>query len=154
MCVLNPIPVPCSVCRVLGHAGQPLHDLQRHMAVTNSHDEVEGKAASGASGRLQGLEHTLQWGHLCPTSPDTLPCYPYVDHDPFFISTTHNDRPHIYFAGNQVHCVRCIMGNLVIVCCMVVCKWICISMYHRPDKLNWFSNQWSHVGFYRCVCVL
>ena len=45
------------------------------------------------------LESTLKWGHMAPTAPDTLSCYPY-DHshlEPFII----REVPSIYFAGNQ-----------------------------------------------------
>ena len=45
------------------------------------------------------LESTLKWGHVAPTAPETLSCYPY-DHshlEPFII----REVPNIYFAGNQ-----------------------------------------------------
>ncbi len=34
---------------------------------------------------------------MAPTAPDTLPCYPYKDGDPFLFETT----PHLYFVSNQ-----------------------------------------------------
>lgn len=35
--------------------------------------------------------------HLCPTCPDTLRSYPFVEEDPFIVK----DSPHVYFAGCQ-----------------------------------------------------
>lgn len=49
--------------------------------------------------RLEILQQTLEWGHLAPTVPDTLPCYPFGDTDPFIIEPNH--MPDILFAGNQ-----------------------------------------------------
>ena len=46
---------------------------------------------------LTSLERLLTWGHLCPTAPDTLTCYPYYDRDPFVI----DQCPDLLFAGNQ-----------------------------------------------------
>lgn len=43
--------------KILGHSGQPIHDLLR---VTDNCDP------------LQLLRKTLEWGHLAPTAPDTL----------------------------------------------------------------------------------
>ena len=43
------------------------------------------------------LSSCLQWRHLCPTAPDTLPCYPYQTADPFIIDHT----PHVLAVGNQ-----------------------------------------------------
>jgi DNA polymerase delta subunit 2 len=34
---------------------------------------------------------------VCPTAPDTLRAFPYVDTDPFVML----QAPHVYFAGNQ-----------------------------------------------------
>ena len=44
------------------------------------------------------MERSLQWRHLAPTAPDTLPCYPFCDTDPFVLG----ECPHVYFVGNQV----------------------------------------------------
>ena len=34
---------------------------------------------------LSILRSTWRWGHLCPTAPDTLPCYPYTEKEPFIL---------------------------------------------------------------------
>ena len=49
--------------------------------------------------RLEILENTLKWGHMAPTAPETLSCYPYENShiEPFLI----REVPHIYFAANQ-----------------------------------------------------
>ena len=39
----------------------------------------------------------LRWRHLCPSAPDTLPCYPHQTDDPFVLQQT----PHVLVAGNQ-----------------------------------------------------
>ncbi|KAK7593036.1 hypothetical protein V9T40_007788 [Parthenolecanium corni] len=67
---------------VLGSAGEPIADIQRYSNLTDP---------------LDILEKTLDWAHMAPTAPDTLPCYPFDDYDPFLLT----ERPHVYFAGNQ-----------------------------------------------------
>mmetsp|Transcript_5254 Transcript_5254/g.11653 ORF Transcript_5254/g.11653 Transcript_5254/m.11653 type:complete len:503 (+) Transcript_5254:5650-7158(+) len=67
---------------VLGHSGEPILDMLQY---------TRGLSA------VDLMEQTLQWRHMAPTAPDTLPCYPLVSHDPFVIQ----NRPQIYFAGNQ-----------------------------------------------------
>lgn len=75
-----------------------------------------------ANSRLQILQRTLLWGHLCPTMPgnrtksvlhfqvltnvlidkrtDTNPCYPCTHDDPFIIKA--QNIPDLLYAGNQV----------------------------------------------------
>ena len=46
---------------------------------------------------LEALRLTLEMRHICPTCPDTLRSFPFVNEDPFII----DDAPHVYFAANQ-----------------------------------------------------
>jgi hypothetical protein len=39
-----------------------------------------------------------RWGHLAPTCPDTIGCFPYFEQDPFILDTL----PDVFIAGNQV----------------------------------------------------
>ncbi|KAL3142785.1 hypothetical protein ABBQ38_003084 [Trebouxia sp. C0009 RCD-2024] len=99
---------------------QPLHRCLFPLAssftsfnrVTNPHEfEVDGISFLGTSGqniddiykysveenRLTLLQRVLEWGHLVPTAPDTLTCYPLSDSDPFILESA----PHVFFVGNQ-----------------------------------------------------
>ncbi|XP_064614704.1 DNA polymerase delta subunit 2-like [Liolophura sinensis] len=77
-------PYDCSIAgvRFLGSSGQPVHDIYKYSSMEDGMDI---------------LEKTLTWGHIAPTAPDTLGCYPYYNDDPFIL----NHCPHVYFAGNQ-----------------------------------------------------
>ncbi|XP_074647132.1 DNA polymerase delta subunit 2-like [Tubulanus polymorphus] len=77
-------PYECSIdnVQILFSSGESLSDIYKY----TSFDD-----------RLEILEQSLKWGHLTPTAPDTLGCYPYYDEDPFIISQC----PHIYVVGNQ-----------------------------------------------------
>lgn len=79
-----PNPYECTVdgVRILGSSGQPVSDIM-------AFSEIEEP--------LEALEMCLKWGHIAPTAPDTLGCYPFYDSDPFIIE----DCPHVLFAGNQ-----------------------------------------------------
>ena len=46
---------------------------------------------------LNIMENNLIQRHVCPTAPDTLPCHPFTDKEPFII----DECPHLYFTGNQ-----------------------------------------------------
>nr|CAD7262162.1 unnamed protein product [Timema shepardi] len=80
--VSNPYHCEVGGRRFLGTSGQPLDDIARYSKLEDP---------------LEILEQTLEWGHLSPTSPDTLSCYPYYKEDPFIIT----ECPDVYFAGNQ-----------------------------------------------------
>ncbi|KAK3089341.1 hypothetical protein FSP39_002854 [Pinctada imbricata] len=67
---------------VLGTSGQPVEDIIRY---SSNEDAVDI------------LQKCMDWGHIAPTAPDTLSCYPYYKEDPFILG----DCPHIFFAGNQ-----------------------------------------------------
>ncbi|KAE8214695.1 hypothetical protein CF327_g1923 [Tilletia walkeri] len=71
--------------RILGTSGQNLDDIFKYA-------EEEGDDA-----RVLMAARTLDWGHVAPTAPDTLWCYPFNTDDPFLI----REAPDIYFVGNQ-----------------------------------------------------
>jgi DNA polymerase delta subunit 2 len=80
--VTNPHECALDGVRILGTSGQNVDDLYR---------------CTDTEARLGLLASTLAWGHLAPSAPDTLACYPFHDRDPFLVGAT----PHILFAGNQ-----------------------------------------------------
>ena len=66
----------------MGTSGQNIDDIYKYSKEEN---------------RLALLQRVLEWGHLVPTAPDTLTCYPLSDSDPFILQSA----PHVFFVGNQ-----------------------------------------------------
>ena len=81
-CVTNPYDFSVDGVRILGSSGQLVSDVVRF--------------TDGLDDHLGVLEKTFVAGHLAPTAPDTLGCYPYASEDPFIIEVC----PHILFSGN------------------------------------------------------
>ncbi|NXU75885.1 DPOD2 polymerase, partial [Oreotrochilus melanogaster] len=79
--VTNPYQADVDGVRFLGTSGQNISDIFKY----SSMDDY-----------LEILEWTLLAGHLCPTAPDTLGCYPFYKSDPFILT----ECPHIYFCGS------------------------------------------------------
>ncbi|KAH8263785.1 hypothetical protein KR038_002644 [Drosophila bunnanda] len=79
--VTNPYNCRVDEAMVVGTSGQNVSDLLRSTSLESA---------------LEALRCTLIWGHVAPTAPDTLACYPYIDSDPFIL----RECPHVYFAGN------------------------------------------------------
>ncbi|CAG7821557.1 unnamed protein product [Allacma fusca] len=74
-------------------AGQKLD-----MILNSGENVVDALRNSSLTCPLEMSRRILQWGHLCPTSPDTLPLYPGCSEDFFIINGT---LPHIFAVGNQ-----------------------------------------------------
>ena len=80
--VSNPYNCRIGDCLVMGTSGQPVLDLLLNSSMEDP---------------LDAMQKTLEWRHMCPTAPDTLGCYPYMEEEPFIFDSC----PDIYFAGNQ-----------------------------------------------------
>ena len=80
--VTNPYGFSIDGTSFLGSCGQNIDDVYRYSSLEE---------------RLDVAESLLTWGHMTPTAPDTLWCFPFKDTDPFIL----NSRPHVFFAGNQ-----------------------------------------------------
>jgi len=82
--VTNPWDADIEGWRVIGTAGQAVHDLSKYI--------------KGAKARpIEVMEMMLRWRCIAPTAPDTLWCYPFQDDDPHIVK----ECPHIYFSGNM-----------------------------------------------------
>ncbi|XP_029460063.1 DNA polymerase delta subunit 2 isoform X2 [Rhinatrema bivittatum] len=79
--VTNPYQADIDGVRFLGTSGQNISDIFKY---------------SNMEDYLEILEWTLRIGHLSPTAPDTLGCYPFYKTDPFILQ----ECPHVYFCGN------------------------------------------------------
>ncbi|KAG8441008.1 hypothetical protein GDO86_006662 [Hymenochirus boettgeri] len=79
--VTNPYEAEIDGVRFLGTSGQNISDIYKYSKMQDY---------------LEILEWTLQVGHLCPTAPDTLGCYPFYQSDPFILRSC----PHVYFCGS------------------------------------------------------
>ena len=112
----------------MGHSGKPIEDilLQSYAPVSAPAAAAVGDATPAGDAAvgvpmetdpttptptpppaselpLRILENTLRWGNLCPTTPDSLPCYPCLDTDPFLLRDLREAPPQIVFAGNMQH---------------------------------------------------
>lgn len=67
---------------ILGTSGQNIDDIRKYTTIDDP---------------IECMKKTLLWSHIAPTCPDTLPCYPYFDEDPFVISKC----PHVYFCAQN-----------------------------------------------------
>ncbi|CAG0922643.1 unnamed protein product [Notodromas monacha] len=79
-----PNPYDCEIdgVRFMGTSGNNVSDIKRVSTLSDVGDI---------------LEALLRWGHISPTCPDTLGCYPYRDVDPLVI----DEVPDVFFCGNH-----------------------------------------------------
>lgn len=107
--------------------------------------------ASTCEDRMDILAATLEWRHLSPTSPDTLPTFPFEDRDPFILT----ESPHCYFVGNQPEfATRLIQGRPraprppppVEVCCGFIHSHS--HLLSTCDKGKWGLTRYGYVFQY------
>ena len=80
--VTNPYAFTMAGRKIIVTSGQAVADILRN---------------SELAGPLEALERCLTWGHLAPTTPDTLGLFPYSDKDPHVLASL----PDVLVAGNQ-----------------------------------------------------
>ena len=94
----NPYESDCSGIKVLGSDGLNVADLRRFLPKKcDGDDEVNDEDAEvTVSSSIDALHQTLNFGHMAPTGPDSLPTFPSSETDPFVMTS----RPSVYFVGN------------------------------------------------------
>ncbi|RVE54187.1 hypothetical protein evm_001014 [Chilo suppressalis] len=76
-------PYECDIGGVLclGTSGESVKDIKQYSKLESD---------------IEIMKKTLQWRHIAPTCPDTIPCTPCVSTDPFIMYNC----PSIYFSGS------------------------------------------------------
>ena len=80
--VTNPYKFYLNGLSFMGVSGQLIDDIRKS---TSLDDPIEI------------MKLTLSAGHIGPTCPDTLACYPFYGQDPFIL----DELPNVFFCGNQ-----------------------------------------------------
>jgi DNA polymerase delta subunit 2 len=86
--------------------GANVHDLQQHVT-TDSLEEEPGRLT-----QLQALTRTLEWSHICPTGPDSLPTVPHMEQDPMVL----DNQPSLYVSGNADQFAKATVSGTTILC--------------------------------------
>jgi len=81
-CVTNPYSCTLAGRSIMSVSGQTIMDILRNSTIEDG---------------LTVMEKCLMWGHIAPTAPDTLGCYPYTETDPHILQSL----PDIFIAGNM-----------------------------------------------------
>lgn len=97
---------------VLGTDGRNVTDLVQFLMEPTDNKMTDVDEAPTPVTELEALERTLQWGHLCPTGPDSVPTMPHAESDPMIIP----HMPDIYFAGNCEQFATKALGKTRLVC--------------------------------------
>ncbi|KAJ5075808.1 DNA polymerase delta subunit 2 [Anaeramoeba ignava] len=91
-----------------GESGQIIDDIAKYLdpskAVKNIENQNENQNDLNDLNDLKFIDlkfelfkRYLECSHFSPTSPDTLPCFPFSGNDPFILDVC----PHVYFSGCQ-----------------------------------------------------
>eukprot|EP00759_Apiculatamorpha_spiralis_P028912 PhF_6_TR31385/c0_g1_i1/m.45967/K02328/POLD2; DNA polymerase delta subunit 2 len=87
--------------KFVGTSGQNVDDIVKYTQGVND---------------LDALEMILKCRHLCPTAPDTLCTYPFIDKDPYLIhDSAVSGPPRLLFAGNRsVFATKVVCGSTLL----------------------------------------
>ena len=71
----------CTIVPATTHAASSSSSSSSSSSATSSTSDglPQSSAPSPVLSPLAMLRNSWRWGHLCPTAPDTLPCYPYTE---------------------------------------------------------------------------
>lgn len=86
----NPFNFELDELSFLFTSGQNIDNI-RKFSFINQNENADKKSS------IKLMEKTLDWGHLCPSAPDTLRTWPVQIEDPLIL----NSIPNVYVIGNQ-----------------------------------------------------
>eukprot|EP00980_Cylindrotheca_fusiformis_P012599 scaffold3084_cov144-Cylindrotheca_fusiformis.AAC.47 len=88
----------------VGTDGTNVVDLQKHILTERKEPLSE----------MEALEKTMEWSHMCPTGPSSVPTVPHVEQDPMVL----DQQPHVYFCGNAGKFAHKVMADGTVLLCI------------------------------------
>jgi DNA polymerase delta subunit 2 len=79
----NPHKFEMNEISFIGTSGQNIDNIRKYTTISKNPIDI--------------LEKTIEWGHICPSAPDTVRTYPITGNDPLIL----REIPNVYFTGNQ-----------------------------------------------------
>ena len=98
--LLSRSPNPCALKLRMSNDvddGSGSHNETRDILGTDGTNVIDLALQTSCS-ELDALQKTVEYGHICPTGPDSVPTMPHAETDPMVL--LHDKVPAIYFAGN------------------------------------------------------
>ena len=98
----NPYAAALGEKLIVATDGANIADLQKQVLSKTSAEKSGDKEESETTAwepcsEVEALERTLEWSHVCPNGPDSVPTVPHLDQDPMVLDQT----PHLYVCGNS-----------------------------------------------------
>lgn len=89
---------------LVGTDGTNVIDLQKHILDERNEPLTE----------IEALEKSMEWGHMCPTGPSSVPTVPHVEQDPMVL----DQKPNVYFCGNAINFAHKVMPDGTVLLCV------------------------------------
>ena len=98
-CVTNPYSCALAGRSILTVSGQTIADILRNSTIKVNLLSLFPRIILilPFQDGVTAMEQCLRWGHIAPTAPDTLGCYPYTETDPHILASL----PDVFIAGNM-----------------------------------------------------
>jgi len=110
---------------IIATDGANVHDLQKYATTATTttkenhslsddddEEEEEDPQLPTSMTQLEALTRTLEWSHVCPTGPDSLPTVPHMEQDPMVIEY----QPNLYISGNADQFAKTVVNGTTILC--------------------------------------
>ena len=138
----NPYQAKLAGRTVVGTDGTNVQDLVKHLnriATASSggnrndnEDPAPGDATTNLLPvtELDALRLLLEWSHLCPTGPDSVPTVPHSETDPMVLK----GLPDLLFCGNSTKFATGTFGNCRLICVPTFSQTGQAVLVHLNDK--------------------
>ena len=123
----NPYDSSHEDCRLVATDGTNVRDLQKQILKRTQPLQEEGEDTFSQLTELEALRKQLEFGHICPTGPASVPTVPHALSDPMVLKSL----PHVYVAGNCSHfateALSLGVGNHV-------CRLLCLPTFSQTGE--------------------